>query len=247
MPLRLMKKPWRVVKNLAEAGDSRTIRLAPIGHRGWVGGFEAGQFAWLHLGRSPFSYDQHPISMSSSGDAAAETGEIEFTIKNLGDWSGQVVPSLQPDDRVWIDGPYGVFTLDREQGPGYVFLAGGVGITPLRSMLLTMAEREDVRPVVLVYGARLEEDLTFRDELLAIRQRMNLTVVYVVAEPGPGWEGERGFISAEILRRYLPPKQYKRWQYFLCGPGPMMNAMEKLLPGMGVPPQNIHTERFDMV
>jgi predicted ferric reductase len=246
-PLRLLIKPWQVVENRAESGDARTLRLAPVGHSGWSGGFEPGQFAWLHLGPSPLSYDQHPISLSSSGDAAAETGEIDFTVKNLGDWSGQVVPKAQPGDRIWVDGPYGVFTLDREQGPGYAFLAGGVGITPLRSMLVTMAEREDVRPVVLFYGARREEDLTFRDELLALQGRMNLKVVYVLEEPPATWQGEGGRISAELLRKYLPSKQYRRWQYFICGPTPMMDAMENLLPSLGVPAEKIHTERFDMV
>jgi len=247
LPLRLMRKPWRVVENHEEAGDSRTLRLAPDGHRGWPRGFEAGQFAWLHVGRSPLSYDHHPISLSSSGDAAAESGEIAFTVKRLGDWSGQVVPNVRAGDRVWVDGPYGVFTLDRVQGPGYVFLAGGVGITPLRSMLVTMAEREDVRPVVLLYGVRLAADLTFGEELKALEARMNLTFVPVVAEPSPDWTGERGYITAELLREYLPPRQYRRWQYFICGPGRMMDAMEELLPGMGVPSEQIHTERFDMV
>jgi predicted ferric reductase len=246
-PLLLTRRPWRVVENRAEAGDARTLRLAPVGHPGWKGGFEAGQFAWLHLGRSPLSYDQHPISLSSSGDAAGETGEVAFTIKSLGDWSGKRVPEVKAGDRVWVDGPYGVFTLDREQGPGYAFLAGGVGITPLRSMLVTMAEREDVRPVVLFYAARAPEELIFREELLALQGRMSLKVVYVVGEPSPDWKGETGRITADVLRRHLPAKQYRRWQYFVCGPGPMMDAMEELLPELGVPPQNIHTERFDMV
>ena len=68
-----------------------------------------------------------------------------------------------------------------------------------------------------------------------------------VEEPPPGWEGESGRISADLLRKHLPPRQYRRWQYFICGPSPMMDAMEKVLPGLGVPPEKIHTERFDMV
>ena len=76
---------------------------------------------------------------------------------------------------------------------------------------------------------------------------MNLKVVYVVEEPPPEWDGERGRISADLLRRHLPPKQYRRWQYFVCGPARMMDAMEELLPTLGVPPDRIHTERFDMV
>jgi predicted ferric reductase len=246
-PLRLTRQPWRVVENRPEFGDARTLRLQPVGHKGWPGGFEAGQFAWLNLGTSPFSFEQHPISMSSDGDAAAETGEVAFTIKNLGNWSGTVVPNVQVGQRMWLDGPYGVFTLDREQGPGYVFLAGGVGITPLHSMLVTMAERGDVRPVVLFYSASHVEDLTYREELLALQKQMNLKVVYVVGEPPDGWTGETGRISAEIVQKYIPPKQYKRWQYFICGPTPMMNAMEKMLPEIGVPAEHVHTERFDMV
>lgn len=246
-PLQLLNRPWEVVENRVEHGDSRTLRLRPIGHKGWSGGFEAGQFAWLNLGTTPFNFEQHPISLSSNGDAAAETGEIAFTIKNLGGWSGQVVPKVADGKRIWVDGPYGVFTLDREQGPGYAFLAGGVGITPLRSMLVTMCEREDTRPVLLFYGAREVDDLTFRDELLDLQGRMNLKVVYVLEAPPPDWQGETGRISADILRKYLPPRQFKRWQYFICGPMPMMDAMEKILPGIGVPAEKIHTERFDMV
>jgi predicted ferric reductase len=246
-PLRLLGKPWKVVENRAELGDARTLRLQPVGHKGWPGGFEAGQFAWINLGSSPFNFEQHPISMSSSGDTAAATGEVAFTIKNLGGWSGKTVPSIQAGQRLWLDGPYGVFTLDREQGPGYVLLAGGVGVTPLRSILLTMIEREDVRPVVLFYGARHEDDLTFRDELLELQRAMNLKVVYVVEEPSSTWQGEAGRISADILLKHLPTKQYKRWTYFICGPTPMMNAMEKILPEIGVPAEKINTERFDMV
>jgi predicted ferric reductase len=255
-PLRLLNKPWRVVENREELGDARTLRLQPIGHPGWPGGFEAGQFAWLNLGTSPFGYEQHPISMSSNGDTAAmggaaaagaETGEVAFTIKNLGGWSGQVVPRVKPGQKIWVDGPYGVFTLDREQAPGYVFLAGGVGITPLRAMLVTMAEREDVRPVVLFYGSRHPDDLTFCDELLELQHKMNLKVVYVVEEPPADWHGETGRISGDLLKKYLPTKQYQRWQYFICGPTPMMDALEKVLPSIGVPAEKIQTERFDMV
>lgn len=244
-PLQLLSRPWRVVENREELGRSRTLVLAPVGHPGFA--FEAGQFAWINTHRSPFHFDQHPISFSSCGDRAGATGEIAFTIKDLGNWSGEVVPTLKPGARVWIDGPHGVFSLDRESGPGYVFLAGGVGITPLRSMLLTMSEREDTRPVVLFYGAATEKDLTFRDELLEMQKHLNLKVVYVLERPPQGWNGETGRISPEVLKKHLPARQFKHWQYFICGPGPMMDAMERLVPRIGVPLRNIHTERFDMV
>jgi ferredoxin-NADP reductase len=72
---------------------------------------------------------------------------------------------------------------------------------------------------------------------------VNLQCVYVLEHAPADWRGEAGFIDAHLLRRYLP-QQYKRFQYFICGPLAMMDAMERVLPGMGVAPENIHTERF---
>jgi ferredoxin-NADP reductase len=129
---------------------------------------------------------------------------------------------------------------------GYVLIAGGVGITPLYSMCQTMAERGDVRPVLLFYGARNHEDLTFREELETLKEEMNLQVIYILSEPEAEWVGERGFIDANILRRYLP-KQYRRFVYFICGPEPLMNAMEEALPELGIPLEKVLSERFGMV
>jgi predicted ferric reductase len=183
--------------------------------------------------------------MSSAGDVEPG-GEVAFTIKNLGDWSGEDVPALKPGDHIWLDGPHGVFTMDRKQAMGYVFVAGGVGITPLYSMLQTMVEREDVRPVLLFYGGRDWQELTLREELDALSGKLNLKVIYVLNAPHEGWLGETGYVTAEVLRRYLP-KQYKRFVYFICGPDPMMDAMEEALPQLGIPRESIQTERFAMV
>ena len=242
-PLRLLRKPWEVVSNVGELGDARTIRLRPVGHPGFS--FEPGQFAWINLGTTPFHLEQHPISIASDGDVAPG-GEIAFTIRNLGDWSGKRVPELRPGARAWIDGPYGAFSIDRDEGPGFVLVAGGVGITPMVAILSTMASRGDVRPVLLFYGARAEEDLTLRSTVEALGPRLALRVVYVLEHPPEGWQGEKGFIGADVLRRHLPP-QYRRFQFFTCGPPPLMDAMERALPSLGVPPERIHAERFDMV
>ena len=245
-PLRLKRQPWEVVENRPELGSSYTIRLRPVDHHGFT--FEPGQFAWLGFGSTPFAMTMHPISLSSNGDIPMDNGEIAFTIKDLGDWSGTVVPAVKPGDRAWVDGPHGVFSMDREEGAGYALIGGGVGITPLHAMLLAMEERGDVRPVVVFYGANDEGDLTFNDEFLDLERRMpTLTVVRVLAKPSAAWQGERGFIGADVLRRYLPSKLAAHFQYFICGPTPLMDAMEQALPDLGVPVDRIHTERFDMV
>jgi len=242
-PLKTFNRRWEIVENRVERGDARTLILKPVNHGGFS--FHSGQFAWIKSGRTPFGSGQHPISLSSSGDVEPG-GNIKFTIKNLGDWSGEEVPGLTPGDRVWVDGPYGVFTMNREQAMGYVFVAGGVGITPLYSMLRTMGEREDVRPIYLFYGAADSESMTLKGELEALTEQLNMQFVPVLSDPEQGWRGESGFINAQIVRKYVP-RQYKWFKYLICGPKPLMDAMEETLPALGIPPENVLTERFDMI
>lgn len=183
----------------------------------------------------------------SSGGEIDQTGRIQFTIRNLGDWSGSAVPKLEVGRKVWVDGPYGVFSIDREQAQGFVLLGGGVGITPMRSIILTMIQRQDFRPVVLFFAANTEDDLTFREELIELsKNHPNIKVVFVLANPQEHWDGETGYITQQILERHLPA-QAKRFMYFICGPEPMMNAMEKVLLVNGIPGDHIQTERFNMV
>jgi predicted ferric reductase len=243
IPILRWNKPWQVVENREERGESHTLVLEPVNHDGFS--FEPGQYAWIKKGHAPFGVGQHPISFSSSGDVPPG-GQVSFTIKKLGDWSSEQVPDIQAGDLMWLDGPHGVLSSDREQGMGYVMVAGGVGITPLYSMCQTMAEREDVRPVILFYGASDWDSLTFREELNALQESMNLQVVYVLSDPDADWKGEAGFITAEVMKPYLP-KQYKRFVYFVCGPEPLMDSMEQALPALGVPPENVLSERFGMV
>jgi predicted ferric reductase len=241
-PLRQWRRPWTVVENIAEDGRAHTLVLRPQGHAGMQ--FEPGQFAWLTLGNSPFHFEQHPISISSSAELPP-SGDVAFTIKALGDWSSKVVPGVKPGTRVWVDGPFGVFSPDQEQGFGYVLIAGGIGIAPMRSMCRTLADREDLRPVILFFGARDLEHLTYREELDRLAARMNLKIVYVPEHPPASWQGESGFITEEVLRRHLP-RQFRRFQYFVCGPIPLMDSMERVLPRLGIPWQRVHTERFDI-
>lgn len=242
-PLRNWNKRWEVVENRTELGNSHTLVLKPVDHEGF--NFQPGQFSWLKVGRTPFGLGQHPISMSSAGDVEAG-GTVSFTIRNLGDWSGKQVPALKPGDTMWLDGPHGVFSIDREQAMGYVLIGGGVGITPIHSMCQTMAKRGDPRPVVLFYGAEDEESLTLIDELEELTSRMNLTVVPVLDNPSDAWQGETGYITADIMKQYVP-EQVRWFKFLICGPDPLMDAMEKALPAVGIPPENVLTERFDMV
>jgi predicted ferric reductase len=242
-PLLRLRRPWRVVRVDAAGSDTSTLVIEPVGHEGF--GFDPGQFGWIAVGRSPFSIMQHPFSFSSAADTPPG-GPVTMTIKAVGDFT-RTVHDLMPGTRVYLDGPHGVFSMDRRQAPGYVFIAGGVGVTPLYSMVLTMREREDVRPVTFFYASANWDDAVFREELTELSDTMpSLRLVYVLERPPEGWTGESGRITSDILRRHLPT-QYRRYEYLICGSSAMMDAMEKALIDLGVPFRQVSTERFDMV
>jgi ferredoxin-NADP reductase len=125
-------------------------------------------------------------------------------------------------------------------------IAGGVGITPMMSMIRTLADQGDRRPLILLYGSKDLESITFREELEALQARLKLTVIHVLADPPDGWTDERGFIDADVLRRHLP-QAYADHEYFICGPGPMMDAIERALGALDVPIAKIHSERYSFV
>ena len=238
-PRRALARPWTVARITAEHGDTTSVALTPPD--GTEFAFQPGQFAWFAFGRSPFSLTQHPFSFSSS---AENRSEVEVAIKALGDFTS-TVGELEPGTTVYVDGPHGVFSIDQDEGPGFGLIAGGVGIAGLISTLRTMADRDDGRPVSLVYGNRSWDDAAFRDELEELKERLNLTVVHVLEQRPPEWQGETGYITAEVLARHLPGG-YRRFQFFICGPDPMMDAAEAALIELGVSAERVHTERFDM-
>ena len=242
-PIRLARHPWAVVSNGPIGGSTRLVRVRPVGHPGFA--FEPGQFAWLATGRHPLWSGQHPLSIASS-DRRPDDRAIDFAIKALGDWSTTVVPALSPGDRVFVDGPFGAFTPDLVGRAPLVFIAGGIGIAPMRSMLLALVDRRDTRPILLFSAAANRTRLIAREEIEQLRGRLNLTVVDVFERPDAGWTGARGFLTADLLRRHLTPA-FDHAEYFVCGPVPMMDAVEGLLAGLGVPSSRVHTERFQVV
>lgn len=241
-PFQLLRKPFELVQVKHERNQTWTIVLKPKGHAGFD--FIPGQFAWLSIGSSPFVDREHPFSISSS---AQKTDLISFTIKELGDFTQQV-KDFKPGIPVYVDGPYGAFSVDRHpQARGFVFIAGGVGITPMMSMLRTLADRGDSRPLTLIYGNRDWENVIFREEIDELMRQLNLTVVHVLVDPPDAWSGEVGFISRQILERHLPKDmQRNRWEIFICGPDPMMNAVEKQLDEIGIWVGDFHSERFNL-
>jgi len=240
-PFQRYRRPWTVVRVQPEPDSTWTLVVAPVGHPGFT--FMPGQYAWITVNRSPFTITNHPFSFSSSAERAP--GEVSLSIKARGDFTN-TIKDIPPGSRVYMDGPHGVLSCDRYQGPGYVFIGGRVGVTPLLSMLRTLADRKDRRPCSLILASADIDSIAFREDIEELERGLDLTVVHVLRHPPPDWTGETGYVTAETLERHLPTG-HSRYTYFVCGPAEFMNEMERALVANGVPFENVHTERFDMV
>ena len=108
-----------------------------------------------------------------------------------------------------LDGPHGSYS-GRPHAERFVLIAGGIGITPIISLLRTAADAGDCRPFLLIYGSRRWEQVTFREELEHLRERLDLRIVHVLKEPPPGWQGEAGFVDVLLLERHVPPNLKRR-------------------------------------
>jgi predicted ferric reductase len=239
-PVQILKKPFTVKEIIAEAKDTWTLVLSPKGHKGL--NFSAGQVAWININSSPFTINKNPFSISGS---AHNKGELRFSIKKLGDFTSSI-GKLVGGEIVYVDGPYGNFSLDEPNTKnGLVLLAGGIGIAPIMSILYTLSEQGDTRPVFLFNGNYNEEGILFKKELDRLDRCMNLTIVHVLEKPVDPEKYLRGFISRQILEDHLPLNR-KDLFYFVCGPLPMIKAMENHFAALGIPQKQINTEKYDM-
>jgi ring-1,2-phenylacetyl-CoA epoxidase subunit PaaE len=125
-----------------------------------------------------------------------------------------------------------------------VFVAAGVGITPLMSMLRYMRDRRESQSVLLVYASRSPADVIFGDELQAIAAGdfPMLKVIHVLSNAPASWIGETGRLDAVRLVRLSGGVEDRA--FYLCCPPPMMAALVRGLLRMGVPPSRIHTDQF---
>lgn len=233
----------------AESPTVSTLVLGPrarhVGGRrpetaNWA--FAPGQFAWLRLARSPAA-EEHPFTIASS----AHLGRTEFTIRHSGDFTHRL-RTLPTGSPVWVDGPHGAFTSDIGTCEGFVLVAGGVGITPMMSMLRTAADRADPRPYRLVVVAGSPDDMLFREELGFLRHSLDLEVTEVLRRPRDGWDGHTGDLGVSLLAMVLATvARPDDVDWFLCGPPGLVDDALEVLDVLDVAPARIRTELFDLV
>jgi sulfhydrogenase subunit gamma (sulfur reductase) len=196
--------------------------------------FKPGQFVELSVageGEATFCLASSP----------KERGYVECSVKRVG-LVTEAIHRLDPDSLVGLRGPYGNgFPLERMEGRDLIFVAGGIGLAALRSLIeVVLGQRQSYGSITILYGARSVEDLVYREELEQWRSRKDLKTVLTV-DPGgesTGWKGEIGFVPA-VLERINPGR--KNSTVITCGPPIMIRYVLAALDKMGFDPGEVIT------
>jgi predicted ferric reductase len=234
--LAFVRHRFVVTRLVPETGDVTSVYIK--GRNLAAFAVEAGQFVIVRFLAPGFRWEAHPFSVSRRPDGE----EIRLTIKALGDFTRRI-PGLQPGTPVWIDGPHGVFVARRCKATKAFLIAGGIGITPVRSLAEDLLAAD--RDIVLIYGNRKHDQVVFEKELddLARAVPGHLRVVHVMSND-PEWPGEKGRVDRDRLARLVPDISER--EVYLCGPPAMMKMVRFGLAELDVPRARIHDERFTL-
>lgn len=238
-------RPWQHSRH-----PYRVISIDKIAHKTWeliiepcqgeAMNFLPGQFVWLTLNRSPFAITEHPFSISS---CPADRPRIGFTIKEMGDFTN-TIGTIPIGSTAYIDGPHGHLVLQGKSGNGLAFIAGGSGLAPIMSMLRQLHADRDPRPIKLVYGNRVMDQILYQQELNDMWETLNMTIEHILSDPPLGWIGKTGQLDINSLHGCLEAGDCEKWLYVVCGPAPMIDSVEHSLQQLGVPLRRIISEKF---
>lgn len=231
----LQPLPMRIEKVTAETPDVRTLRLAFADEaQGKAFAFRAGQFGEY----SVFGEGECTFCIASP---PTRRGYIECTFRQAGRVT-RALADLETGETIGFRGPFGnVFPIDDWRGKSLLFIAGGIALPPMRSVIWNVLDlRDRYRDVTIVYGARTVADLVYKDELAGWGKRPDVRLVTTV-DPGgetPDWTGETGFVPA-VLDKLAPSS--RDTVAVVCGPPVMIKFTFPVLARLGFAPENVFT------
>ena len=185
-----------------------------------------------------------PKRYLSISNSPTEPGYIEFTKKITGSDFSCTLDKLKEGDIVKLQYPFGKFTLEDNPAEKIAFLSGGIGITPIRSMIKYVVDKKLPLDLVLIYANRSVRDILFKEDLDTMqRDYPKLKIAHVLCEPAPDFKCVPGLINEQVIKNEAP--DYLERKFFLCGPPPMVEAMKKILiEELRCPQENIVFENF---
>ncbi|MFA6136402.1 MAG: ferric reductase-like transmembrane domain-containing protein [Candidatus Paceibacterota bacterium] len=195
-----------------------------------------GQFIIVRFLNKKFIWQAHPFSISN----VVEENQIRITVKNSGDFTSEI-QNILPNTFVLIDGPYGIFTEKAANLKKFLFIAGGIGITPIRAMIEGLTQKN--ADIVLIYGAKKENEFVFKKELEELSGKNDFPIHYVVSDDS-SFVGLKGQVTEAMVEKLVP--DFKEREVYICGPTPMMIGLKKSLTLAGTNEKNIHFEIFSL-
>lgn len=225
-----------VLAVLAESTEIKTFRLArPDGFD-----FTPGQFLTVRLRAD----GKDVVRCYSLSSAPAARGYLEISVRRQGQVSNALHALARPGSLLSVRAPAGHFTYPGGDDRPLVLLAGGIGITPLMSMVRHALLVEPTRPVTLLYSARDLGEFAFRDELLTLGRRHDLLqVCFAVTRGDAPPDVYRGRIDERLIAAAAPDVRHA--VSMICGPQAMIDGLTATLLAMGVPADQVRSERFE--
>lgn len=202
--------------------------------------FSAGQFVMIYLTGADGKEIKRAYSIASS---PKHKNTIELCIRKVaGGEATAILFNLKVGDKVHISGPLGKFQLNLNIQKDVVFVSGGTGIAPIRSMLDTLPVATMKNKFCFYFGINTLADYLFEEELKQWTSLKNFKLVLVV-NSDPQWNGEKGFISEEVMKKYTPDLSDK--EIYMCGPPAMLRFIKSYLPNLGAKPEQIHIDAWE--
>ena len=227
----------RVISIADETPDVKTFELQLEDGDKKQLDFSPGQFlevSYFGLGEAPFCISSSPT----------KTKAFDITVRAVGSVTNGL-HSLQPDDLMGIRGPLGNnFPFDTIRGQDILFIGGGIGLPPLRSLINYMFDnRDDYGEITILYGARTPSDRVYKDELTEWVERDDIAFLDTVDVADDTWKGRVGVVTILFDEIMIDPKKTTA---FTCGPPIMIKFVIQGLLKMGFEPENIITtlERY---
>jgi ferredoxin-NADP reductase len=225
-----------VMESIQRTGDIISIRFT----RPAEFDYSPGQFIFVTVGSGDNEVTKH-LSISSS----PTEGFLEVTKRLTGHPFANALAMLKEGDKVRLRGPFGKFTLAGVAGEHKKIgmLSGGIGISPLRSMITYACDKMLDIDIVLFYSNRHEESIAFEKEFEDLARKFpKFSFANTVTMPGPFWKGITGRISADMIKKYMP--DYLDRVFYISGPTRMVDSMLSILKEMSIPEEQIKKEFF---
>ena len=220
-----------VIQTIMRTPDVLSIRLRrPEGFN-----YLPGQWMLVTPGKKT-EQPTKPLSLSSS----PTEDFLEVTKRLTGHEFSNALAALKPGDATSLQGPYGNLTFHGEDDK-ICMLSGGIGITPLRSMIRYSFDERLKTDIVLIYSNRFENDIAFKEDFDALQETCpNFKMISTITNPSQEWKGLTGRINAEMVKTVVPDHADR--VFYSCGPKPMVDDLVAMLDEMGIPKEH---ERFE--